>query len=68
MNESPAEVTLRLVHSGEDVATIRALFLEYQADLGVDLCFQGFADELATLPGDYAAPGGGLLLACVDGA
>lgn len=68
MNESSAEVTLRLVHTSEDVATIRTLFLEYQADLGVDLCFQGFASELDTLPGDYAAPGGGLLLACVDGA
>jgi GNAT superfamily N-acetyltransferase len=58
---------LRLVHASEDVDTIRTLFLEYQADLGVDLCFQGFANELVTLPGDYAAPGGGLVLACVDG-
>ncbi|MBV1733769.1 MAG: GNAT family N-acetyltransferase [Hydrogenophaga sp.] len=67
MNESPAEVSLRLVHAGEDVDIIRTLFLEYQADLGVDLCFQGFANELVTLPGDYSAPGGGLMLACVDG-
>jgi GNAT superfamily N-acetyltransferase len=67
MNESPAEVSLRLVHASEDVDTIRTLFLEYQADLGVDLCFQGFANELVTLPGDYATPGGGLVLACVDG-
>jgi len=67
MNESPAVVSLHLVNTGEDVATIRALFLEYQADLGIDLCFQGFAEELLALPGDYAAPGGGLLLACVDG-
>ncbi len=52
----------------EDMTVLRALFLEYQDWLGVDLCFQGFEEELATLPGNYAPPAGGVWLAHVEGA
>lgn len=64
---SASDITLRVAASPDDLAAIRRLFLDYQADLGIDLCFQGFAKELETLPGEYAEPGGVLLLATVDG-
>lgn len=53
--------------SDNDWMETRAIFQEYADSLEVDLCFQGFQDELAGLPGDYAEPRGTLLLAWVNG-
>ena len=61
------EITLVGPDHPELIDSVRGLFSEYATTLGVDLCFQGFDSELAGLPGDYAAPGGVLLLATVDG-
>jgi ribosomal protein S18 acetylase RimI-like enzyme len=46
-----------------DRSTIVALLREYEAGLGVCLCFQGFEAEVAGLPGAYAPPRGAMLLA-----
>jgi GNAT superfamily N-acetyltransferase len=59
---------MRIVEANthEDVDHARTLFKEYEAGLGISLCFQNFDHELKNLPGDYAPPDGRLLLAKDD--
>ena len=58
--------TIRLASTTEQIEITRSLFLEYQHWLNFSLCFQGFDQELASLPGKYAPPNGRIYLAEVD--
>jgi GNAT superfamily N-acetyltransferase len=62
------EIQLLVPSTPEELDAAREIIREYAVALGFDLGFQDFEGEIARLPGDYAAPTGGLLLAWVDGA
>jgi len=59
---------IRPAASPADLDAVRVLFREYERWVDAPCCFAGFERELAELPGEYAAPGGLLLLALEDAA
>lgn len=61
------EIRLLTPDTPDALDLTREIFREYVTALGVDLGFQGFDEELAALPGEYAEPDGRLKLALVDG-
>jgi GNAT superfamily N-acetyltransferase len=63
---SPVEI--RPAADESDIEAVRSLWREYWASEGFADDFQGFAEELRSLPGDYGPPRGLLLLALIDGA
>ncbi len=56
-------ITIKPARSSQDFVSVSELFSEYVEWLGIDLTFQGFQAELASLPGKYAQPAGELYLA-----
>lgn len=62
---STIEITDAL--STADYAAGRTLIEEYAAALDIDLCFQNFSAEIASLSVIYGPPRGCLLLARIDG-
>jgi ribosomal protein S18 acetylase RimI-like enzyme len=58
-----ARFAIEPVRTAADLEVTVQLFNEYASSVGVDLSYQDFATELASLPGKYASPMGELLLA-----
>jgi putative acetyltransferase len=67
MNTSNDEIKILSATTPDQIETIRSLFVEYQQWLNFSLCFQGFDEELASLPGKYSPLNGRLYLAESDG-
>jgi len=60
-------LTIIQAETDEQVTTARELIEEYAAWLEFKLCFQGFEEEMRSMPGKYAPPAGRLLIALWDG-
>jgi ribosomal protein S18 acetylase RimI-like enzyme len=61
------EIVLHYGFVEEERAAIVGLLRDYEAGIGVSLCFQNFAEEVAGLPGDYQLPKGQMILARGEG-
>lgn len=59
--------TIQIVEAGEDLDAVRRLWRAYWQSLGLPDDFQGFAHEIARLPGEYSPPQGRLFLVRFDG-
>ena len=58
---------IQMIEAYDRIWDVKTLFGEYAASLPVDLCYQNYAEELASLPGKYARPDGRLYLVLADG-
>ena len=56
-------ISIQHAETAADMGNARSLFREYETWLDMDLCFQGFEEEVRGLPGRYSKPEGRLLLA-----
>lgn len=60
-------LTILRAEAAEQVQIAREMVVEYATWLEFNLCFQGFEEEMQSLPGKYAPPSGRLLLAMWEG-
>ncbi|HWF02681.1 MAG TPA: GNAT family N-acetyltransferase [Candidatus Angelobacter sp.] len=60
-------LTILQAETAEHISTARELMVEYATRLEFNLCFQGFEEEMQSLPGKYAPPSGRLFLAFWNG-
>lgn len=60
------KIEITQAETPEQIEQARLLLREYEAWFGMNLCFQNFDEEVANLPGKYAAPDGRLWLAFAD--
>lgn len=71
MSRIPLLQIIRHAHKSPYMSDVKQLFLEYsrwiEEKFGVSLSFQGFEEEMAQFPGNYAPPRGRVLLASVAG-
>ena len=69
MNDTLLMSDTRTITAGtpDQIKRVRELFREYADATGAYECFEGFAKEIAGLPGPYGPPTGQLLLAELDG-
>ena len=63
----PSRLCVLTAADTAELGHVRGFFRQYAAWLGVDLSYQGFADEVANLPGAYGEADGRLFYAEVDG-
>ena len=61
-------ITIVEADTNDLTASVKHLFQAYAQSLDFDLDFQNFDQEIENFPGQYAGPGGLLLLALKDGA
>jgi putative acetyltransferase len=55
-------ISIQPVTTDEDLETFRTLVREYASYIGFDLSFQGFEEELISLPGKYSVDEGGIMV------
>jgi GNAT superfamily N-acetyltransferase len=63
LNTAGNYIIIKTASTDADYKAAKELFLEYQQELGINLCFQNFEEELLQLPLMYGGKNGSLLLA-----